>query len=54
MTKKVTHLLIGDQFGGTKMRTALQRKLKTLDEDELLDIIRKSKRMNAATAFMLI
>lgn len=43
LTKKVTHVLIGDQFGGSKMKTILQRKLKTYDEDELLEIIRKSK-----------
>jgi len=43
LTKKITHVLVGDQFGGSKMKKILKMKLMTYDEDELLDIIRKSK-----------
>jgi len=43
VTKKVTHVLLGDQYGGAKMKKILKMNLKTYDEDELLDIIRKSK-----------
>jgi replication factor C subunit 1 len=43
LTKKITHVLVGDQFGGAKMLKILKMKLMTYDEDELLDIIRASK-----------
>lgn len=42
LSKKVTHLLVGEEAGPSKLEKAKGMKIRVIDEDELLRIIRKN------------